>query len=73
MREAVAQGHGKMLTIVGALSTKGVQARMTVAAATDRDVFLTFVQEVLVPTLRPGQMVVLDNLPAHKHRKVRRL
>ena len=73
VREAVPQGHGKMLTILGALSTKGVQASMTVEAATDRDVFLTFVQEVLVPTLRPGQMVVLDNLPAHKHRKVRRL
>jgi transposase len=46
---------------------------MTIEAATDTDVFLTFVQHVLGPTLRPGQVVVMDNLPAHKHRKVRRL
>jgi hypothetical protein len=45
-----------MLTILGALSTQGVQGSMTVEAATDAEVFLTFVQQVLVPTLRPGQM-----------------
>ena len=73
VRETVPQGHWKVLTILGALSTKGVQASMTVEAATDTDVFLTFVQQVLGPTLRPGQVVVMDNLPAHKHRKVRRL
>ena len=46
---------------------------MTVEAATDAEVFLTFVQQVLVPTLRPGQIVVMDNLSAHKQRKIRRL
>jgi transposase len=46
---------------------------MTIEAATDTDVFLTFVQRVLGPTLRPGQVVVMDNLPAHQHRKIRRL
>ena len=46
---------------------------MTIEAATDIDVFSTFVQHVLGPTLRPGQVVVMDNLPAHKHRKIRRL
>ena len=44
---------------------------MTVEAATDAEVFLTFVQQVLVPTLRPGQIVVMDNLSAHKQRKIR--
>ena len=73
VREAVPQGHWKGLTILGALSTKGVQASMTIEAATDMDVFSTFVQHVLSPTLRPGQVVVMDNLPAHKQRKVRRL
>jgi transposase len=73
VREAVPHGHWKVLTILGALTTKGVQASMTIEAATDTDVFLTFVQRVLGPTLRPGQIVVMDNLPAHKHRKVRRL
>ena len=46
---------------------------MMVETATDADVFLTFVQEVLGPTLRPGQVVVMDNLPAYKQRKVRHL
>ena len=73
VREAVPHGRWKVLTILGALSTKGVQASMTVEAATDADVFSTFVQQVLVPTLRPGQVVIMDNLSAHKQRKVRRL
>jgi transposase len=62
-----------MLTILGALSTQGMRASMTFEAATDAEVFLTFVQQALGPTLRPGQVVVMDNLPAHKQRKVRRL
>lgn len=39
---------------------------MSIEAATDREVFLAFVREVLVPELTPGQVVVLDNLSAHK-------
>ncbi|MBV9307409.1 MAG: IS630 family transposase, partial [Acidobacteriaceae bacterium] len=73
VRETVPHGRWQVLTILGALSTKGVQASMTVEAATDTDVFLAFVEHVLAPTLRPGQIVVLDNLSAHKHRKIRRL
>lgn len=46
---------------------------MTVEAATDAEVFSTFVQHLLAPTLRPGQIVVRDNLSAHKQRKIRRL
>jgi transposase len=71
--EAVPHGRWKVLTILGALTTKGVQASMTVEAATDADVFLPFIQQVLVPTLRPGQVVVRDNLSAHKQRTGRRL
>jgi len=73
VRETVPHGHWKVLTILSALSTKGVQASMTVEAATDADVFSTFVEHVLGPTLRPGQVVVMDNLSAHKQRKIRRL
>jgi transposase len=71
--EAVPHGHWQALTIVGALTTAGVQASMTVDAATDTDVFLTFIRQVLAPTLRPGQVVILDNLPAHKHPRIRAL
>jgi transposase len=71
--EAVPHGHWKVLTILAALSTNGIQASMTVEAATDADVFLTFVEHVLAPALRPGQIVVMDNLSAHKQPQVRRL
>jgi transposase len=71
--EAVPHGRGKGLTILGALTTKGVPASRTVEAATEADVFLPFIQPVLVPTWRPGQVVVRDNLSAHKQRQVRRL
>lgn len=43
---------------------------MTIRAFTDRAVFRAFVEDVLVPVLRPGQVVVLDNLPAHKYPEV---
>ena len=64
---------GRYSTILGALTTQGVQASMTIESATDAAVFSTFVQQVLAPTLRPGQVVIMDNLPAHRQRKVRRL
>jgi transposase len=63
---AVPAGHWTQLTVLGALSLAGLGACMTVNAPTDRDVFAAFVRHVLVPTLRPGDVVVLDNLNAHK-------
>lgn len=68
--EAVPHGHWKVLTILGALTSQGVQASMTMDAATDTGIFLAFLRQVLTPTLRPGQVMVMDNLPAHKHRPV---
>jgi transposase len=62
----VPAGHWRQLTILGGLSLDGLVACMSIEAATDRDVFTAFVQQVLVPALRPGQVVVLDNLSAHK-------
>jgi transposase len=69
----VPAGHWTQLTVVGALSLAGLGACMTVNAPTDREVFLAFVRHLLVPTLRPGQVVVLDNLNAHKTSAVRAL
>ena len=59
-------GHWTQLTILGALSLAGLGACMTVDAPTDADVFTAYVRHLLVPTLRPGQVVVLDNLSAHR-------
>lgn len=61
---------GKNITVLGALSLGGIQAAMTVEGSTDTEVFLTYVQRVLVPTLRPGQVVIMDNLSAHKNDRI---
>jgi transposase len=66
-------GHRRRLSVIGALALDGVVASMSIAAATSTAVFLAFVEQVLVPALRerPGAVVVLDNLAAHKAEKVR--
>ena len=57
--------------MLGALSTQGVVAAMTVEAATDREVFLAYLEQVLCPKLKPGDVVVMDNLSTHKVQQVR--
>jgi transposase len=71
--EATPQRHWKVLTILGALSLSGVVAAMTVESATDGDVFLAYLEQVLCPKLKPGDLVILDNLSAHKVAGVREL
>ena len=71
--EGTPAGHWHTLTLLSALSLEGVIAAMTVEAPTDGDVFLTYVEQVLCPRLRPGQVVVMDNLPAHQVDGVRSL
>jgi len=60
-------------TILGALSPHGVQAVMSLEGATDRFAFEAFIEQVLLPTLLPGQVVVMDNLSAHKSAKAQQL
>ena len=57
---------GPNVTLVAALTSQGLQAAMTVSGAVNGDVFAAYLEQVLGPTLVPGDMVVLDNLPAHK-------
>ena len=63
---SVPQHDGSHVTMVGTLGAQGLRALMTVEGATDADVFRTSVTRVLGPTWRPGDLVVLDNLRAHK-------
>jgi transposase len=63
---SVPQNYGPNVTMLGALGVQGLQAVMTVDGATDADVFRTYVKQVLGPTLTPGDIVVMDNLRAHK-------
>jgi transposase len=70
---AVPRNHGPNVTLLAALTPAGLGADVVIEGATDRPAFEAFVEQVLVPTLRPGQVVVLDNLSAHKGEHVRRL
>jgi transposase len=60
------QASWKMMTMIGALALDGWRGFVTVDAATDGDIFLAYVQQQLVPNLREGDVVVMDNLAAHK-------
>ncbi len=66
VEDAVPKNFGRNVTVLGALSCHGLEAVMTVDSATDATVFRTYVNHVLIPTLRPGDVVVMDNLSAHK-------
>ena len=66
MAEGAPQGHWKILTILSALSLRGLLATMTIEEATDGDIVLAYVEQVLCPALHPGDVVVMDNLSAHK-------
>ena len=62
----------RTLTVIGALTAQGLEAVMTITGGTSTVVFLAFVQEVLAKVLVPGQVVIMDNLAAHKAEVIRR-
>ncbi len=68
---SVPRNHGKNTTLVAALAPEGLQAPWTIEGAMDTPAFERYVKEVLGPTLRPGQVVVLDNLRVHKAASIR--
>ena len=59
-------GHWNSTTIIGAMRLDGSTACMAIEGATDAEVFAAYVGKVLCPILRPGDLVVMDNLSAHK-------
>jgi transposase len=69
----VPHGHWKMISTIAAMSVDGIVASGSFDGATDTELFLTFVRQALVPILKPGQVLVMDNLPAHKSPQVDRL
>jgi transposase len=68
---AVPQNYGANLTMMAALSLHGIEAVMTIEGATDAEVLHAYTEQVLGPTLRPGDIVVLANLSAHKMAAIR--
>ncbi|MER8952776.1 IS630 family transposase [Mesorhizobium sp. M0833] len=70
-RAGVPHGHWKTTTFTGALRLTGMTAPFVYDGAMNGNVFLAYVEQVLVPTLSEGDVVVMDNLPAHKATGVR--
>ena len=66
-------GHWKVLSTVAAMTVGGMLTACTFDDAMDTEMFVAFVEHFLAPKLRPGQVVVLDNLSAHKSPRVDRL
>ena len=66
IHEATPDGRWEVLTKLGAMSLRGIDAAMTIESATDGEVFKGYVKQVLCPKLRSGDVVILDNLSAHK-------
>ena len=63
-------GHWRTTTMISSMRLDGSTACMTIEGATNTEVFLAYVREVLVPSLRAGDIVVMDNLRAHKNDRV---
>ena len=72
-RWSVPRNRGANTTVLSSMTLEGMGSALTVEGATTSAVFETYVEQVLAPTLRRGQVVVLDNLSAHKGERVREL
>lgn len=71
LRVGMPHGHWKTTTFVAGLTQDGMIAPFVLDGPINREAFETYVERVLVPTLRPGNVVVMDNLSSHKGPKVR--
>ena len=72
-RCSVPRNRGPNTTLLASMTAEGMGACLAVEGATTRIVFEAYVEKVLVPSLRHGQVVVMDNLSAHKGERVREL
>ena len=73
LRAPVPFGHWKTTTFVGALRRSGLVAPMVLDGPINRDAFEAYVEQILVPDLGPGDVVIMDNLSSHKGPRVRAL
>ncbi len=71
LRMGLPHGHWRTTTFVAGLRLSGIDAPMLLDGAMDGDAFEAYVRQVLLPTLRPGDVVIMDNLSVHKRPAVR--
>ena len=72
LRAGIPHGHWKTTTFVAGLRLDGIAAPMVLDGPINRDAFQAYVDQVLVPELKPGDVVLMDNLSSHKGPAVRR-
>ena len=65
--------HWRTVTMLGSIRLDGVTSCLVIEGATDSDVFREYVRQVLGPTLRPGDIVICDNLAAHRDVETQKL
>lgn len=70
LRDYTPCGHWQTHTVIAALRIDGLHAPAVFDGPLDNPTFLAYVEQVLVPTLRPGDVVILDNLGMHKQPEV---
>lgn len=73
LRLSVPRGRGKNTTLLSSMTIEGMGPSLTVEGATTALVFEAYIERVLAPSLCPGQVVVMDNLGAHRPKRVREL
>jgi len=66
-------GHWKTVTFVAGLRLSGFTAPLVIDCAMNGDIFVDYVRQCLAPSLRPGDIVIIDNLPAHKREQARQI
>lgn len=66
-------GHRNTTTFIAGLTTRGMIAPVVLSGAINRDAFETYIEKVLAPELRPGDIVIMDNLSSHKGPRTRAL
>jgi transposase len=70
---SIPRNRGKNTTLLSSMTIEGMGPSLAVEGATTARVFQTYVEKVLVPSLRTGQIVVMDNLGAHRPKRIREL
>lgn len=66
IREGVPSAYGSNYTVLATISLRGVHAPWVIEGALNGDLFYTYIKEVLLPTLKRGDILMMDNLPTHK-------
>ena len=73
LRAQVPHGHWRTLTFLAALRSDRIDAPCVIDGPINGRSFLAYVEQMLIPTLRPGDVVIMDNLGSHKRQAIRRI